>query len=108
MSHTSCQEEQPEQCPEEILYEVPELNSVNLPVDRRRQLVTLRGDIKGRRLNVLIDSGSMLDLIRYILGSGIGSSGVRRQAWLYRDGQWREGHMQRGPREFALEVREMD
>ena len=48
---------------EEILYEVPELNSVNLPVDRRRQLVTLRGDIKGRRVDVLVDSGSMLDLI---------------------------------------------
>jgi hypothetical protein len=36
---------------------------VNLPVDRRRQLVTLRGDIKGRRVDVLVDSGSMLDLI---------------------------------------------
>ena len=47
----------------EILYEVPELNSINLPVDKRRQLVTLRGEIQGKRVNVLVDSGSMLDLI---------------------------------------------
>ena len=56
-------EEEEETIEEGVAYSLPAEGGWRTPVRRGRQLVTFAGQLAGKKVNVLIDSGSTLDLI---------------------------------------------
>ena len=57
---------------EGVVYSLPEEGEWRQPADRRRRLVTFSGRIGGKRVTVLIDSGSTLDLVSTHLAQELG------------------------------------
>ena len=56
-------EEEEEMLDEGVAYSLPAEGKWRTPTGRGRQLVTFVGQLAGKKVNVLIDSGSTLDLI---------------------------------------------